>query len=140
MRGFSALAALALLVLFSADADARSWRSRNSGPAYRTTSPTYRTASPTYRTASATVSQTRNVGGYASPAAAAEAKASRCAAAGVMAHLGGGYGGGSAEGVGRGPTPAAALANCCFTGQRPLLASAVRQGRDGSWYAVKIFR
>lgn len=122
MRGSTALAALALLVLLSADADAWPRRSRSSGPAYRTTSTTV------------------SVGGYASPAAAATDKANRCAGSCVMAHLGGGFGGGNAEGVGRGATPSAALANCCFTGQRPLLASAVRQGRNGSWYAVKIFR
>jgi hypothetical protein len=78
---------------------------------------------------------------YSSPQAAASAKASRMAATGVFRHLGGGFGGGRAEGIGRGPTPQAALNNCCFTGQRPLLASSVVwSAKLGSYVAVKIFR
>lgn len=66
-------------------------------------------------------------------------EAESCAASCRMAHLGGGFGGGSAEGVGCGATAAQALANCCFTGQRVCIASSVRQGSNGRWYAVKIF-
>ena len=88
------------------------------------------------RTTSVTVSTS-----YSSPQAAASSKASRMATTGVFRHLGGGFGGGRAEGIGRGPTAQAALNNCCYTGQRPLLASSVVwSARLGSYVAVKIFR
>jgi len=81
------------------------------------------------------------VSSYGSPQAAASSKASRMAASGTFRHLGGGFGGGRYEGIGRGPTPQSALANCCYTGQRPLLASSVVwSSRLGSYVAVKIFR
>lgn len=89
---------------------------------------------------SRTVSRTVSVSKYSSPSAAVADKAARCASSCRMAHLGGGYGGGNAEGVGCAGTAAVALSNCCFTGKRVCIASAVRQGRNGLWYAVKIFR
>lgn len=54
-------------------------------------------------------------------------------------HPGGGFGGARAEGVGSAGSASAALANCCFTGQRRLAASAVVQGANGRWYACKLF-
>lgn len=87
-----------------------------------------------------TVSVSRTVNVYASPGAAVADKAARCAASCRMAHLGGGFGGGNAEGVGMGATASIALSQCCFTGQRVCIASAVRQGKNGRWYAVKIYR
>ena len=73
------------------------------------------------------------------PAQVAQAKAAQCAANCRMAHLGGGYGGANAEGVGCGVSAAAALANCCFTGTRRVAASAVVRGKNGMYYAVKLF-
>ncbi len=55
------------------------------------------------------------------------------AAEGRMAHHGGNAG---YEGVGSGPTPEAALANCCSNG-RPVIDQGVALGRDGRWYACK---
>ena len=73
------------------------------------------------------------------PQAVAQAKAQQAAARRVKGHLGGGFGGGNAEGVGFSTYSAQnALNNCCFTGQRALAGSAVVRGSDG-WYAVKIF-
>ncbi len=73
------------------------------------------------------------------PQEVATAKAERAAALGIKGHLGGGFGGGNAEGVGFSTVSAQhALNNCCFTGQRRVAGSAVARGRDG-WYAVKIY-
>lgn len=76
---------------------------------------------------------------YSSPDHAANDKATKMATQCRMAHLGGGYGGGNAEGVGCGTSEAAALNNCCFTGVRRLAAAAVAVGRNGMYYACKIF-
>jgi hypothetical protein len=73
------------------------------------------------------------------PQAVAEAKAQRAAAMRFKGHLGGGFGGGRAEGVGFSTRSAQdALNHCCFTGQRRVAGSAVVRGADG-WYAVKIY-
>ena len=73
------------------------------------------------------------------PQAVAEAKAQRSAAQRIKGHLGGGFGGGNAEGIGFSTYSAQhALNNCCFTGQRRVAGSSVVRGRDG-WYAVKIY-
>ncbi len=73
------------------------------------------------------------------PQAVAEAKAQRSAAQRIKGHLGGGFGGGNAEGVGFSTTSAQhALNSCCFTGQRTVAGSSVVRGSDG-WYAVKIY-
>jgi hypothetical protein len=73
------------------------------------------------------------------PQAVAEAKAQRSASQGIKGHLGGGYGGANAEGVGFSTSSAQhALSICCFTGQRPVAGSSVVRGSDG-WYAVKIY-
>jgi hypothetical protein len=56
-----------------------------------------------------------------------------------MAHLGGGYGGANAEGVGCATTAQAALNICCFSGKRKLAAQAVVRGRNGMYYAVRVF-
>lgn len=55
-------------------------------------------------------------------------------------HVGGGFGGARAEGVGSGVTAAAALNACCFTGQRVCVASAVVRSAAGRYYACKLFR
>lgn len=88
------------------------------------------------RTYSASTSYTTYSGG---PQAVAFAKAQRSASAGISGHLGGGFGGGNAEGVGFSTYSAqAALNNCCYTGQRTVAGSAVVRGASG-WYAVKIY-
>lgn len=79
-----------------------------------------------------------SIGG--SPQAVASYKAGVQASRNRMGHIGGGYGGANAEGVGSGRTPQQALNNCCFTGRRPLVASAVKQGSSGLWFACKLFR
>jgi len=73
------------------------------------------------------------------PAQVAMAKATRMAELGARGHLGGGMAGCAAEGTGRGTTAAMALNACCFTGQRQCAASAVVKGRNGLYYAVKLF-
>lgn len=86
-----------------------------------------------------------NSGGYSNtswgstPAEVADAKARYLASRNAMFHPGGGYSSANAEGVGAGMSPAQALGNCCFTGQRSLAASACYQGSNGMWYAVKLF-
>jgi hypothetical protein len=55
------------------------------------------------------------------------------AAEGRRAHHGGNTG---YEGVGSGPTPEAALANCCSNG-RAAIDQGVAQSRDGRWYACR---
>lgn len=73
------------------------------------------------------------------PQSVASNKASQAASRGVKGHLGGGYGGANAEGVGWSTYSAQnALNNCCFTGQRTVAGSAVVRGSDG-WYAVKLY-
>jgi len=78
-------------------------------------------------------------GVYSSPQAAVADKAARMAAACRMAHLGSGYGGANAEGVGCATTAQGALNSCCFTGKRKLAAQAVVRGRNGMYYACKVF-
>ena len=74
------------------------------------------------------------------PQATAEQKAHQKASRGVKGHIGGGFGGANAEGVGFSTRSAAdALANCCFAGQRPCVGASVVRGRDG-WYAVRLYR
>ena len=107
--------ALICVVLFASDASAQRWSRTRSTSVRKSTSYT---------------------GG---PQTVASAKASRAAAHGIRGHLGGGFGGGHAEGVGFSTRSAAdALNACCFTGQKRVAGSAVARGRDG-WYAVKIY-
>ena len=73
------------------------------------------------------------------PQAVAESKASTAASRGIKGHLGGGYSGANAEGVGWSTYSAQnALNNCCFTGQRRVAGQSVVRGNDG-WYACKVF-
>ena len=69
----------------------------------------------------------------------AQSKANRMAANRTLAHLGGGFGGGRAEGVGVGSTREAAIRNCCYWGQRtPIDIGAAQNGNR--WYACVIYR
>ena len=73
------------------------------------------------------------------PQQVAERKAQQSAARGIKGHLGGGFGGANAEGVGFSTSSAQqALNHCCYTGQRRVAGSSVVRGSDG-WYAVKIY-
>lgn len=92
-----------------------------------------------FRNRSVAVSRSVSIQRYSSPQAACEAKAAAMAASCRMAHLGGGFGGAKAEGVGCAATAQAALSACCFTGKRKLAASAVVRGRNGRYYACKAF-
>lgn len=58
---------------------------------------------------------------------------------GRVCHPGGGFGGARCEGAGSGSTPAAALAACCYSGTRRVAAQAVVLGRNGRWYATRLF-
>lgn len=113
-----------LVVIVAVDVEARPRRQR------RARFSNYTTSYQTYTTTSSWSGGPENV---------AAAKAQRSAAIGYKGHLGGGYGGGNAEGVAFSTYSAqAALNNCCFTGQRAVAGSAVVRGNDG-WYAVKIY-
>lgn len=91
-----------------------------------------------FRGRSVSVERTVSVQRYSSPQAACEAKAAEMARIGRVCHVGGGFAGGTAEGVGGGATAAQASANCCFSGQLPVLGHAVAFGH-GRWFAVKIY-
>ena len=69
----------------------------------------------------------------------AQWKAERQAADGVLRHVGGGFGGGRAEGVGFSTSSSqAAIQACCYWGRRPVLEIGVARGRRG-WYATVIY-
>jgi len=91
----------------------------------------------------APTTQTVQRASYTAPARSggglAQQKANRMASSGRMAHLGGGFGGGRAEGVGMGSSRQAAIQNCCYWGQRtPLEIGAATNGR--MWFACVIYR
>lgn len=75
----------------------------------------------------------------------AQSKAERQASMGSCCHVGGGFGGGRAEGVGFSTSsPEAAVRRCCFYGQRQLRESGVsygynRQLRAWGWFACNIY-
>ena len=57
---------------------------------------------------------------------------------GRVGHFGGNRG---YEGCGSGPTPEAALANCCYsTSGMAVIDQGVAQGRGGQWFACKRYR
>lgn len=93
-----------------------------------------------FRAKAVSVTRTRTVTRFAgTPQQVAQSKASYMAERGLRGHVGGGFAGCVAEGTGRGATAAIALANCCFTGTRKCAAAAVVKGKNGVWYAVKLF-
>jgi hypothetical protein len=61
------------------------------------------------------------------------------AARGRVGHPGWGMGGCRYEGAGSGSTPAQALGNCCYSGQRRVAAQAVVKGANGRYYATRLF-
>lgn len=70
----------------------------------------------------------------------AQSKAQRQAAMNRCCHVGGGFGGGRAEGVGFSTVSADhAISKCCFWGKREALDIGVARGRNG-WYATVIYR
>lgn len=69
----------------------------------------------------------------------AQSKAERQAAEGRCRHVGGGFGGGKAEGVGYSTFSADdAIKRCCYWGRRPVREIGVARGRNG-WYATVIY-
>ena len=104
-----------LVLVFVCDADARPRRRRSTN--YNTTTTVY--------------------GG--GPQSVAASKAQTSASRRIKGHVGGGFGGANAEGVGFSSYSAQqALNSCCYTGQRRVAGSSVVRGSDG-WYAVKIY-
>ena len=81
----------------------------------------------------------------AAPVAAAAApgsaqwKAEQSARMGSVAHLGGGFGGGSFEGNGFGATADQAVRNACYWGQRTPIEIGVARGANG-YYATVFYR
>jgi hypothetical protein len=70
----------------------------------------------------------------------AQWKAERQASSNRLYHVGGGFGGGCAEGVGFSTSsPEAAIKKCCYWGKREALDIGVARGRNG-WYATVIYR
>ena len=69
----------------------------------------------------------------------AQWKAEQSARIGSVQHLGGGFGGGSFEGNGFGPTPDQAIRNSCFWGQRTPIEIGVARGANG-YYATIFYR
>ena len=75
----------------------------------------------------------------------AQSKANRQAAMGSCCHVGGSFGGGSAEGVGFSTSsPEAAVAKCCYYNQRKLRESGVAYGynrrlRAWGWFACNLY-
>jgi hypothetical protein len=70
----------------------------------------------------------------------AQWKAERQAASNRLYHVGGGFAGGCAEGVGFSTSSAeAAIKKCCYWGQKPVQEIGVARGRNG-WYATVIYR
>ena len=69
----------------------------------------------------------------------AQWKAERQAASGRLYHVGGGFNGGCAEGVGFSTSsPEAAIKKCCYWGRKPVQEIGVARGRNG-WYATVIY-
>jgi hypothetical protein len=58
----------------------------------------------------------------------------------IRGHVGGSLGGARFEGVGWGTSPQIALRKCCYSGRRPIVAQAVHKGRDGYYYACRLYR
>jgi hypothetical protein len=70
----------------------------------------------------------------------AQWKAERQASCNRLYHVGGGFGGGNAEGVGFSTSsPEQAIRSCCYWGRRPVQEIGVARGRSG-WFATVIYR
>ncbi len=69
----------------------------------------------------------------------AQWKAEQSARIGSVQHLGGGFGGGSFEGNGFGPTADQAIRNSCYWGQRTPIEIGVARGANG-YYATIFYR
>lgn len=69
----------------------------------------------------------------------AQSKAEQMAARGQLLHLGGGFGGGSFEGIGFGASPDQAVANCCGWGSRSPIDVGIAAGVNG-FYACVLYR
>ena len=54
--------------------------------------------------------------------------------------VGGGFGGGRAEGVGKGRTRDSAIRHCCYWGKRKPIQIGAAKGANGWWYACVLYR
>lgn len=101
--------------------------------AQRTYYRTARRATPAYNR----TSYTR----MSAPGGLAQSKSRVAASRGMRGqHVGGGFGGGRAEGVGFSSVSRAdAIRRSCYWGTRPVKQIGVTRGRDG-WYATVIYR
>ena len=57
-----------------------------------------------------------------------------------LGHVGGGFGGGRAEGVGKGRTRESAIRHCCYWGKRKPIQIGVAKSANGWWYACVLYR
>lgn len=57
-----------------------------------------------------------------------------------LGHVGGGFGGGRAEGVGKGRTRDSAIRHCCYWGKRKPIQIGVAKSANGWWYACVLYR
>ena len=76
----------------------------------------------------------------ASPPTLAQRKANTQAIRGKLGHVGGGFAGGRAEGVGKGRTRESAIRHCCYWGKRKPIQIGAAKGANGWWYACVIYR
>ena len=70
----------------------------------------------------------------------AQRKAEIQAARRRLGHVGGGFGGGRAEGVGKGRTRDSAIRHCCYWGRRTPMQIGAAKSANGWWYACVLYR
>ena len=70
----------------------------------------------------------------------AQRKADIQAARRRMGHVGGGFGGARAEGVGKGRTRESAIRHCCYWGRRTPIQIGAAKSANGFWYACVLYR
>ena len=70
----------------------------------------------------------------------AQRKADIQAARRCLCHVGGGFGGGRAEGVGKGRTRDSAIRHCCYWGRRTPMQIGAAKSANGWWYACVLYR
>ena len=76
----------------------------------------------------------------ASATTLAQRKANTQATRGKLGHVGGGFAGGRAEGVGKGRTRESAIRHCCYWGKRKPIQIGAAKGANGWWYACVLYR
>ncbi len=133
MRNFVLAIAATAMMASTASAQRTYYRTaRAARPARVTYQTTARRATPVTR---ASYTRTNATGGLA------QSKSRIAASRGMRGqHVGGGFGGGRAEGVGFSSVSRQdAIRRSCYWGTRPVKQIGVTRGRDG-WYATVIYR